>query len=331
MRLPGRKSVVQVSRWLRSRSGERALVLGYHRIASPTSDPYSLCVAPERFDEQLDAIRRHARPVGLGELRRALTNDEPLDDAVAITFDDGYADVLTDAVPLLERHRVPATVFVIAGLLGREYWWETLARILAPRRPLPARLRLSLEPDTFEWDSRGDDHDTGRRRELLFALHRRLLPLPDEHRRAALNTLLAWAGADAAEPPSSRSLSPGEVARLARRDLVEVGSHTSTHPVLPDLQDDRQRAEIERSKADLEGLLGRPVLSFSYPHGRSSAETARFVRESGYECACTSRNDMVRRGSDPFDLPRFWVPDWDGARFSRWLGRWLGRSRAEDA
>lgn len=329
MRLRGWKSVVQAARWLRSRAGGRALVLGYHRIANPSSDPYSLCVAPERFEQQLDAIRRHARPVSLGELRHALASGEPLDDAVVITFDDGYADLLTNAVPLLEGHRVPATVFVIAGLLGREYWWETLARILEPRRPLPARLRLSIDGGLFEWNSPGDDHQAGR--DLLLALHRRLLPLPDARRRDALETLSAWADVDPAEPPPARSLSAGEVARLAGGTLIEVGSHTRTHPALPDLPDDRQRSEIQRSKTELEELVGRPVPSFSYPHGRSSAQTASLVRESGYECACTSRNDVVRAGSDRFDLPRFWVPDWDGARFSRWLGRWLGGSHSGGA
>jgi peptidoglycan/xylan/chitin deacetylase (PgdA/CDA1 family) len=331
MRWPGRKGFLQASRWLRSRSGDRALVLGYHRIANPSSDPFSLCVAPERFEQQLDAIRRHARPLSLSELRHALVHDEPLDDAVAITFDDGYADLLTEALPLLEKHRVPATVFVIAGLLGREYWWETLARILDPRRPLPSRLRLPIDPDTFEWRSPNGDHDPGGRRELLFALHRRLLALPDERRRATLEALCAWAGADPKKPPFSRSLSAEEVALLARQPRIEVGSHTSTHPDLSALPEDRQRTEVRRSKADLEALLERPVLSFSYPHGRSSPETAGIVRESGYACACTSRTDLVRRGSDLFDLPRFWVPDWEGDRFTRWLFRWLGRARAERA
>lgn len=325
MTLRGWKTVRQAGRWLRSRSGERALVLGYHRVANPASDPYSLCVSPERFDQQLDAIRRHARPVSLRDLRHALAHGESLDGALAVTFDDGYTDVLTHALPRLENHRVPATVFVIAGLLGREYWWETLARILDPRRALPARLRLPIDAVDFEWETPGDDHDG--RHGLLFSLHRRLLPLPEERRRAALEELSAWAGVDPRDPPSSRSLSPDEVARLAGGSLIEVGSHTSTHPALSELPRDRQRSEIQRSKADLEGLVGRPVLSFSYPHGRSSAEAAEIVRESGYECACTSRSDAVRHDSDPFDLPRFWVPDWDGARFSRWLGRWLGGSR----
>ena len=109
MRPRGWKTARGAARWLRSRTGERALILGYHRIASPISDPWGLCVAPERFEQQLEAIRHHARPVSLPDLRQALVDGAPLETAVAVTFDDGYADLLTEALPLLESHRVPAT------------------------------------------------------------------------------------------------------------------------------------------------------------------------------------------------------------------------------
>lgn len=324
----GWKTFRQGARWLRSRARGRALVLGYHRIADPPSDPYSLSVAPERFERQVEAIRRHARPVSLGELRRSLARREPIHDAVAITFDDGYADLLTEAVPILERHDFPATVFVIAEALGREYWWETLARILDDRRPVPPRLRLPLEPVDFEWEARNGDPDARLRQELLHGLHRRLLPLPDEQRRAALEALSDWAGVSLEAPVSSRSLSAEEVVRLARAGLIEIGSHSRTHPSLADLPSDSQRSEIQGSKTDLEALIGIPIHSFSYPHGSTSAATARLVRECGYRCACTSRTDVVLPGSDLFDLPRFWIGDWEEDRFSRWLRRWSGRPGA---
>lgn len=328
MRVRGWKGVRQASRWLRSRTGARALVLGYHRIAEPAFDPWSLCVSPRRFDEQLGAIRRHARAVSLRELTCALAADEPVQGMVAITFDDGYVDLLEHGLPLLERHGVPATVFVITGALGAEFWWETLARGLDPGRPLPERLRLPLDGESFEWDPGEDGRGAAKRRELLFALHRRLLPLPHGDRLAAVGAIADWAGFDPTGSPAGRSLGGADVARLAGRSLFEVGSHTRTHPALPDLGPEDQRLEIERSKGELEELTGRSVLAFSYPHGRSSGETAGIVRDSGYACACTSRNDLVRPGADAYDLPRFWVPDWSGERFSRWLARWLGRAEA---
>jgi peptidoglycan/xylan/chitin deacetylase (PgdA/CDA1 family) len=326
MHLRGWKSARQVGRWARSRFGARALILGYHRVTDQTSDPFSLAVSPRNFEQQLAAIRRYGRPVGLAELVEAISNEAALDGSVVLTFDDGYADVLTRASPLLERARIPATVFVIAGLLGREFWWDALWRKLRTPDRLPERLRLTVDGGVFEWTER-DGPDAGDRGKLLFELYARLLRLPESGRRAALDALSVWTGVGAEEAGADRALEPDEVVRLAQGGLIEVGAHSSTHARLPTLPPDGQRSEIQNCKADLEGLIGRPVVSFSYPHGGCSPRTAAIVRASGYECACTSRTDAVRPDIDRFQLPRFWVPDWDGERFSRWLKRWLGRPR----
>jgi peptidoglycan/xylan/chitin deacetylase (PgdA/CDA1 family) len=84
-----------------------------------------------------------------------------------------------------------------------------------------------------------------------------------------------------------------------------------------------QEIEIQQSKACLEALLGQPVISFSYPNGSLSEDTVSIVKEAGFACACTSVRDVVWRGSNCFQLPRFWIQDWDGATFYRWLVRWL--------
>ncbi len=65
---------------------------------------------------------------------------------MAITFDDGYVDVLATALPLLERFDLPATVFLATGWLGssRRFWWHDLARVVLPARPLPELLELDL-------------------------------------------------------------------------------------------------------------------------------------------------------------------------------------------
>lgn len=331
MRLRGWKSVRQVARWTRSRLTPRAIILGYHRIAEEPSDPFSLSVSPENFAQQLDAIRRYGQPVGLGELAEAISNDTRLDRFVAVTFDDGYVDVLTSARPLLERARVPATVFVIAGLLGEEFWWDALWRILRAPDRLPGRLCLRIDGSVFEWASPDRDSKSVSRRDLLFQLHSWLLPLSRERRREILDALSAWGGVEAEEPAMVRALEPDQVVELARGGLIEVGAHTCTHASLPTLPVHRQRSEIQGSKTDLEQLIGRPVVSFSYPHGHWSRETMSIVRRSGYERACTSGNDVVRHGSNRYELPRFWVPNWDGRRFSRWLSRWLGRLREEES
>ena len=107
----------RVGRALRRRIQPNALVLVYHRIAEPVDpDPWGLCVAPVRFAEQLEVLKRETDVVPLAELRRAARRGfgRP---RVALTFDDGYADALHRALPPLERHGLPATVFVPTGLV----------------------------------------------------------------------------------------------------------------------------------------------------------------------------------------------------------------------
>lgn len=330
MRLPGSRRARLAARWLGSRARPRAIILGYHRVTVDPEDPFSLCVTPGHLAEHLEVLRRRARPIPLGELVRALAHGEVPERAVAVTFDDGYEDLLTEARPLLERHDVPATAFLIAGLLGREFWWDALRRIIETPSRLPERLGVTGDGGWLVGPLPGIAKSTGTaegRGELVRELHRRLLPLDPETRVSRLEAIAEWAGVPVQAPANGQALDPAQVVELARGGLVEIGCHTLTHPVLPVLAVERQREEIERGKIDLESLVGGPVTSFSYPHGRWDRQTARLVRASGFECACTSRNDVVLRGSDRLALPRFWIPDCDGERFSRWLGRWLGSFR----
>jgi peptidoglycan/xylan/chitin deacetylase (PgdA/CDA1 family) len=84
-----------------------------------------------------------------------------------------------------------------------------------------------------------------------------------------------------------------------------------------------QRHEIQESKAVLESL-GYRVLGFSYPNGSYTSESLDIVKESGFAYACTSRQAIVRRGTDRYALPRIWVPDVGSGKFSRWISSWSG-------
>jgi Polysaccharide deacetylase len=82
-----------------------------------------------------------------------------------------------------------------------------------------------------------------------------------------------------------------------------------------------QRAEIRQSKTECEEIVGRPVTSFSYPHGDYTEESVSAVAEAGFTCACTTEYRSVCRGSDRLRLPRVYVGDWGGETFAEWLSR----------
>jgi peptidoglycan/xylan/chitin deacetylase (PgdA/CDA1 family) len=124
MRIPGKKTVQQSIRWLRSRLVPGVLILGYHRVDDVVCDPHSLCVSPKHFSEQLDVLSRVAQPISLKELINGLTENELPRRAVVLTMDDGYADIWYQAWPILEQYKIPATLFVSSGFLDRQFSWD---------------------------------------------------------------------------------------------------------------------------------------------------------------------------------------------------------------
>jgi len=311
----------------RDGSAAKALVLGYHRVGDPAGRAPGLCVAPERFAAHCALLRDTCRPVPLEAVaaEAALRDPRP---AVAVTFDDGYADNLAHALPVLERFGIPATIFVITGTLDRpaELWWDRLARVLLSA-PLPDRLPLAVAGEPVRWDVSAALAAEGGPRQARLALYRvltrALRRMSGEERDRVVEALRVWAGVAADPLETDRALTPDEVRRIDAGGLVHVGAHTVTHPVLPALPVATQRREIEDSRARLETLLGRPVDRFAYPYGEHDGGTAELARQAGFAWACSTVRLPVRPGTDPLALPRCMVVDQDGGALAQRLPRWL--------
>lgn len=320
MRIPGLKSLRSAIRWSRHGLKRRALVLGYHRIADEPWDPHGLCVSPGHFVEQLEVLKSVANPIPLRGLVSSLGHEAPPRRGVVLTFDDGYLDNLTTALPALQDFGVPATVFVATGWMGREFWWEELTRLVGRRDRLDQPLEVRSGDQRMIWRPRGGDVRR-RRGDLLRALSDFARGLDTAGQDDILRNLRDRSDVRDDAAPRARGMTAEEVTRLADTKLVEIGSHTVSHPCLSDLPEREQREEVKASKDRLEDLLGRPVKSFCYPNGAFTQETARLVRETGYDSACTILSGPVVQGANPYALPRVWAPDIGGEAFRRWLAR----------
>jgi peptidoglycan/xylan/chitin deacetylase (PgdA/CDA1 family) len=339
----GRRFVATTMRRAKHRPGgtPNAIVLAYHRVVHADSDPQSLCVQPHHFAEQLAVLRQQFQLVPLRELVQRLSRGRSVAGTAAITFDDGYADNLHAARPALEGLHAPATVFVASDHIGNagEFWWDELDRLLLQPGTLPTELEVTIAGHRYSWKlgddacydraafdrhrawSAGEPSPT-RRHQIYSALSMMLPALTPRQREDILERLRAWAGQDRRARVSHRTLTESETVALAAGDLIEIGAHTAAHPVLSMLPVAEQKREIEASKRRLEAVLERPVVSFAYPYGALSdygRETIETVQAIGFESACTTFDDVVRPGADPFQLPRMLVRDWDGERFSREL------------
>lgn len=303
----------------------------YHRVARVAHDPWQLAVRPDRFAEQIEALVHLRRVVPLRWLAAQLAQGRVPRKVAAVTFDDGYADVLAEARPILERYGCPATVFLVTGVIGKScaFWWDELSRIVLETPLLPAELEMEIAGRMHRWRTNGwlvgsanDGVGDGlalTRKQLHDELWRLLRPLEPEPRWELLKRLCTWAGIEIEAKSVHRPLDAEEVRRLAKPGFIDIGAHTVTHPALSLLDEANQRSEIEGSRAACEELIGEPIHTFAYPFGDFDDATAACVRDSGFACACTTVPGRVSMRSDPMLLPRFAVGNWAGDDLARRL------------
>ncbi len=318
----------KVGSWTRSQITGQGLILLYHRIFDPAHeeapDIFSLCVTPRHFAEQMALLSESFAPISLESMVVGIRENNLPDRAIAVTFDDGYADNLYFAKPMLEKFEIPATVFVISGALGKAFWWDSLAQIIYQPGSLPDKLDLIIGDHKFSNEINSDD-DRGRNM-LLRKLHRFLRELSYEEKETAISALAQWTKHECFVKQNSRAMTESELKNLAENELIEIGAHSVTHQPLSSLPQSRQEQEITHSKLDLEQILQKPIKSFSYPYGLSS-DFSKFsvetVKKANFEYACSNEIDTIWQRSDPYRLPRYWVKDLPGDVFAQHLHIWL--------
>ena len=333
-----------------------SFILLYHRVACPAFDPLCLAVTPDHFREHMRVLRQCCLPVPLEGVWPPDPSGAGLC-RVAVTFDDGYADNLTAALPALEGEKIPATVFS-CGWRGEGrppgFWWDRLAGLVfGTDRWLSRPLEISAAGETRVWSLEGgrgavlqpldttwsvlreDDPDV--RYSAYRWLSRALKHCDTEQREDAMRRLEAWAGDPIFSTvlESAPRLDADELIRLAGSPMIAIGSHTSTHPVLASLSAADQFEEVHSARFLLEAVTGRPVTTFSYPFGAGGdfdKTTMRVLEKAGVTLGCANYPGVVTASSGPYRLPRFLVRDCDGEAFEALLaqaGAWRnpGRTR----
>jgi peptidoglycan/xylan/chitin deacetylase (PgdA/CDA1 family) len=302
------------------------MVLMYHRVTVSSWDPWSVCVDPDRFEQHLATLVRFADVVPLSELTSELRRGRRERPVAALTFDDGYADTLHVALPLLERYSVPATVFIVtAAIDGEPFWWDRLLAILQSIERLPVEIRLPIAGDEFVWQRRPTDGGHARDRDrLCSAMWSRLVATTDDDRRIALDQLEALVNPGSGGVTTARPMTKTELRSLAASPLIEIGGHTMNHRRLPDLSAEAQLTEIVGSRQQCQDLTSKFPFHFAYPFGAFDELTPELVRAAGFERAFSSEKDLVWDGSDIMLLPRIPVMNYTAREFSARLRmEWL--------
>jgi peptidoglycan/xylan/chitin deacetylase (PgdA/CDA1 family) len=286
---------VNFARWQRS----RGCLLTFHR-ASPANIWAHL---PNRNFylnlDYLDAllaylVRNKWKIVTIEEVTRQLRRGEGDARLVNFSVDDCYRDTFEHVVPVFRRHGVPVTLFVTTGIpdgtlsLG----WAGLESILMRRDrivhngltielPEPAMKRHWFAKISAAWEENDFDGQYAK--------------------------FCEQNSADPAELRAEHAIDWDMLDALKADPLVEIGSHTISHPRVGALSDSEAFSELEGSRNRLRERLGIACDHFAFPYGRSGDCGPRdfdLARKAGFKTAATTRKGLVQSDQDVLSLPR---------------------------
>ena len=277
---------------------DRLLIVAWHNVERTWNYPAAPGAGAAGFEHQLRRLQRLGTIVPLAPSLRQLTTGQPLPPrAIALTFDDGYRDNLEVGAPVLERLGLPATFFVVPGILDGTVspWWETVAWAMGNA----TRTSLDWEGQALPVGGRAGgrtlelvterlkEHDQAARGRAVAELVERLEPAGEpDHRRLFLD----WDGA--------REL-------LARG--FEVGAHSMDHAILARETPAAQLTDLVESRRRLEDELGTAVEVLAYPNGSRTdydAATVDAARRAGYSHGLTARSGWNSRATPLFEIRR---------------------------
>ncbi|WP_329695276.1 polysaccharide deacetylase family protein [Aquabacterium sp.] len=276
-------------------------VLTYHRVlpqADPLQPPDQIDAAS--FDGHMTAARSCFNVLPLPDALDMLEQGKLPRRALSITFDDGYEDNHSVALPILRRHRLPATFFICTGYLGNGLMFndvvtEAIRRAQGPHLDL-SWLGLGMRPVSNIAEKQG----------LSKELVQFVKYLPLAQRQATCDRLWEACAGQNARPPLM--MVPEQVKDLAAHGMA-IGGHTHTHPILTKIGLDEAREDIVRNRQALRDITGSTPSLFAYPNGRPNTDYTRehrdLVKEAGYRAAVSTAWGVATRESDIFQLPRF--------------------------
>jgi peptidoglycan/xylan/chitin deacetylase (PgdA/CDA1 family) len=289
-----------------------ALILRYHSVGGEDGsvpiyiDP-SLCVPLSAFELQMRFLREYYTPVSLDHICEAIAEGYSFPPrAVAITFDDGYRDNFSYALPILKKYDLPATFYITAGCVDAgDVLWTSKLRYYFMATHTPT---LSLRHPT----ARVLDLSSDQARQASYAQTVALIKSVGRRQGGdeIFHEVESALGVTNLDPLQGSMLSWHEIGEMSRAGMC-IGAHTLTHPNLPGLPPEAVAAEVAGSKALIEGRANVPVQHFAYPNGRGVShfnDTVRaIVREAGFLTSVTSINGPVGRVDDLFTLRRVGV------------------------
>lgn len=279
-------------------------ILIYHRILE-TKDPLLPDeVDQKEFETQLIALSKHYQIITLRHAIALMKAGSLPNNALCITFDDGYENNYSVALPILLKHNLTATFFIASGFLDGGIMWNDVIIELV-RNTEDEVLDLSyVNLGQYKIST-----DVNERRDVLNSIIKEIKHLDGVSRSELIEKIM---DRESSLLPKDLMMSSEQVRKMSESGM-EIGGHTLTHPILSKISDHNVEIELVKDKSRLEKIIGKSISSFAYPNGKKGQDYldkhAHLVKSIGYEQAVSTNVGITRDNSDLFQLPRY--TPWD--------------------
>ncbi|WP_207060987.1 glycosyltransferase [Motiliproteus sp. SC1-56] len=278
-------------------------ILIYHRIHRETSEQGFDYFPESSLDWQMYLVSKIFNPVPLRQAIEQLQSGTLPPRALAVTFDDGYADNLTLAMPLLRKYGIEATCFIAGvGVQEGRLWNDKLIEAIS-RSPLESLDLGPLKLGVFSLKTAGE------RRRAIAGLLETLKPMHPEEQRRTLDRILEAAGVQIKE---RLILSEDQIRELHNQGM-DIGCHSMNHPMLTKVDLEYARRDINIAKDELERIISAPVDLFAYPYGKPcehfQPSHEKLVEEIGFSAALSTAWGANSCHTNRYALKRF--TPWD--------------------
>ena len=260
-------------------------------------------VSEDQFEKHLKYLKKHNTVLSLDEVVDARANGDKLPtNSAVITIDDGYGDAYQIAYPLLEKYKMPATLYVITDVLDRKIWlWTDLMRFVL--------LKTSRDKIEINFPNGKKVHSKLTNRIQRFKVAARinsfLKKQPEKEKGNRINEIADQLLVEIPKSPTKDfALATWSNVLEMDKGVIDVGSHTVTHPILPKVDKNQLAYELTTAKARLEKKLKRNVEHFCYPNGSLDKSVRTAVARAGYKSAVTTKYGLVDDQDHPLALNR---------------------------
>jgi len=288
--------LTHLSRFCFSRKN-KIIILMYHRISDINNCDLDLdiVVTPKEFERQMEYISKNYNPISFNELMECLENKKNLlGNSVIVTIDDGYKDCYMNAYPILQRYKVPATLFLATNYIDSQelYWWDKVAYAINK-----TNLSSFSVPELGTYTLRSRIQ----RAEAIRNILKKLKKMKDGDKNKIVNELVQMLKVEIDNEVTKELFLTWEEIKEMSENGMDFGAHTCSHAILTRVPFEQAKNEIIKSKSVIEGQINKKVDFFAYPGGTINDFDERIketLKNDGFKAAVTTIHGINKLNSE---------------------------------